>query len=296
MNSRAEKPNVPTPDAASVYAHHLSQMSRPMRVAVERYVAELTSELERERVRLAGCGVAALGYGEKLEPGTYGHSASYDDVMRLRENVRDTSTDPMEALDSVPNDDPTKQRMRDEQDAELAGYARERADAMSTVAMSRDVDAALMRIAAGQPAKQPAPSPAAGAVALPDGLGAGWTMLHPGELPEAWEHTSGARILHSVNSGWFGMHPGGHDAHHGYVATAAEAARLALGASTAPAVVRGDGAGVDSGLRVKCDRCSKLLTESGALYFRAPDGWGMVRKMHVCTACQPAIDAAMRGE
>jgi len=44
-------------------------------------------ELERERVRLAGCAVAAHG-GVKpgeLQPGDYGHSASLDDVLHLRE-------------------------------------------------------------------------------------------------------------------------------------------------------------------------------------------------------------------
>jgi hypothetical protein len=41
---------------------------------------------ERERVRLAGCGVAALGYvkDDEMKPGDYGHSASLDDVLRLR--------------------------------------------------------------------------------------------------------------------------------------------------------------------------------------------------------------------
>ena len=43
-------------------------------------------ELERERVRLAGCGVAALGGAtgdNDVKPGDYGHSASFDDVKRL---------------------------------------------------------------------------------------------------------------------------------------------------------------------------------------------------------------------
>lgn len=40
-------------------------------------------ELERERVRLAGCGVAAIGYAKDVQPGSYGHSASLDDVNRL---------------------------------------------------------------------------------------------------------------------------------------------------------------------------------------------------------------------
>lgn len=43
-------------------------------------------EHERERIRLAGCGVAALGYvkADEFKPGDYAHSASLDDVMALR--------------------------------------------------------------------------------------------------------------------------------------------------------------------------------------------------------------------
>lgn len=40
-------------------------------------------ELERERVRLAGAGAAAIGYAKDVKPGDYGHSASLDDVNRL---------------------------------------------------------------------------------------------------------------------------------------------------------------------------------------------------------------------
>jgi len=47
-------------------------------------------DLEHEQVRLAGCGVAALGYsasnGKDLKPGDYGYSASYGDVLRLRDS------------------------------------------------------------------------------------------------------------------------------------------------------------------------------------------------------------------
>lgn len=51
-------------------------------------VARLTEELERERVRLAGCGVAALGYAtgdNAITPDSYGWSASFGDVLELRQ-------------------------------------------------------------------------------------------------------------------------------------------------------------------------------------------------------------------
>lgn len=53
--------------------------------AVKEY-NDLLDELEKERVRLAGCGVAALGYhhANSLSIGDYGHSASLDDVIKLR--------------------------------------------------------------------------------------------------------------------------------------------------------------------------------------------------------------------
>ncbi len=48
-------------------------------------IAELEAELERERVRLAACGSAALGYFEGCKD-EY-RSASLDDVLRLRDEL-----------------------------------------------------------------------------------------------------------------------------------------------------------------------------------------------------------------
>lgn len=52
-----------------------------------REVAALKAEVEQERVRLAGCGVAAMGntpdsVAQRAKPGDYGWSASYGDVCR----------------------------------------------------------------------------------------------------------------------------------------------------------------------------------------------------------------------
>jgi hypothetical protein len=48
-------------------------------------VAELKTELERERIRLAACGSAALGYYDGCKD-EY-KSASLDDVLRLRKDA-----------------------------------------------------------------------------------------------------------------------------------------------------------------------------------------------------------------
>ena len=58
---------------------------------------KLKEEIDRLRVQLAGCGVAALGYAtgkNAIEKGSYGYSASFQDVVdlwdkyqKLRENL-----------------------------------------------------------------------------------------------------------------------------------------------------------------------------------------------------------------
>jgi len=53
--------------------------------ALEAEVAELKTELERERIRLAACGTAALGYYNGCND-EY-KSASLDDVLRLRKDA-----------------------------------------------------------------------------------------------------------------------------------------------------------------------------------------------------------------
>lgn len=68
----------------------IEELELEFRAAKER-IAQLRAELERERVRLAACGVAAMGNTRealernRLEPGSYGHSASYDDCLRAAE-------------------------------------------------------------------------------------------------------------------------------------------------------------------------------------------------------------------
>lgn len=52
----------------------------------EKLVRRERDELERERTRLAGCGVAALGYVQEPVP-EYGDSASLQDVLRLRKRA-----------------------------------------------------------------------------------------------------------------------------------------------------------------------------------------------------------------
>jgi hypothetical protein len=56
-------------------------------VAAARESVKGWAAAERLAVQLAGCSVAALGYGEDLSPDAYGYSASYDDVMRLRKRA-----------------------------------------------------------------------------------------------------------------------------------------------------------------------------------------------------------------
>lgn len=49
-------------------------------------MANLANQLERCRVQLAGCSVAASGSVEHLQPHAYGWSPAYDDVRRLYNN------------------------------------------------------------------------------------------------------------------------------------------------------------------------------------------------------------------
>lgn len=56
----------------------------------EKETAKYFVELQRERdaheqdqVRLAGCGIAAQGYGDKPDPTSYSYSAAYEDVYKL---------------------------------------------------------------------------------------------------------------------------------------------------------------------------------------------------------------------
>lgn len=59
--------------------------NQQVREAVEE-IAKLKAEIEQLRVQLAGCGVAALGYSngkERINPGDYGYSASYQDCCNL---------------------------------------------------------------------------------------------------------------------------------------------------------------------------------------------------------------------
>ena len=67
---------------------------------------KLKEEIERLRVQLAGCGVAALGYAtgkNAIEKGSYGYSASFQDVVdlwdkhqKLRERVEKLNTKRMD--------------------------------------------------------------------------------------------------------------------------------------------------------------------------------------------------------
>lgn len=68
-------------------------------------------ELERERIRLAGCGVAAMGAvapGE-IKPGDYAHSASLDDIIRFREKHEKAKKD-IANVAEIASSDPEAQK------------------------------------------------------------------------------------------------------------------------------------------------------------------------------------------
>jgi hypothetical protein len=120
-NSRAEKPAVPTPDAAEVWAEHqnaiMGKLSIPERAALARY---LQSTVPREWLE-----------------------TSRAERLRLEEQHRQASWfQDSPGVDDMPNPDPRKQAMRDEQDAQLAAMDRVRAS--TAVSLLSDIcDAAF---------------------------------------------------------------------------------------------------------------------------------------------------------
>lgn len=67
------------------------------------HVDKLSAELEQERVRLAGCGAAALGYQkyDELKAGDFGHSAFLDDVLKLRKMWDDECAKSAQLLEAL---------------------------------------------------------------------------------------------------------------------------------------------------------------------------------------------------
>jgi|ERR1035437_1461071 hypothetical protein len=61
---------------------NIAQLCKDLKATSIRLLQE-EKEKEQLRGQLAGCSVAAGGYGEKLDPGAYGHSNSYDEVRLL---------------------------------------------------------------------------------------------------------------------------------------------------------------------------------------------------------------------
>lgn len=249
--ARQEKPSVPTPDAGEVWAHHrdsaLAKLSIPERAALTRRLAELeagplVAEVERlrEEVDMLGNGLADMN--EALLASEYCGDPSMRDSDERVEVTTDYFACPDTCRDTR-NPDPTKQRMRDEQDALLAGYAarREAIEAGGSGDLSVEEWNSLGGVIANPPpaaawlreAVASTPSPAAGAVALADGLAA--------LLRAAVMRLDFARGLEEnsrrLNSELFEVAWTLHDLLGDHEDDAA--------ASTAPAVVRGDGVVVD---------------------------------------------------
>jgi hypothetical protein len=321
MNSRAEKPNVPTPDAASVYAHHLSQMSRPMRTAVERYVdaviheayvreQQVVASLDEHRKLMLEMSIWIEHAKDNLDPSVRADAkfedfwieAGNDDPFRCPSchddagrsvNAHDEYTDcgipdPLDArldarLDAIARDriasapSPAAGAVAladvvwpevpagwwwKETHADCGGFHLRNSDADGGLVGSAWNDGKWRASAQNQPFLQATPPtlaaaqsallaelrkrgtlPAAAASADVHGLGDGWRLeQHSGfDAREIWAHTSGAHIQ-AERGRWACYLSNGSAAASHAVATAAEAARLALAASTAPAAVRGDGA------------------------------------------------------
>lgn len=82
-NPFAAEPWAKTAERRGLELDEKRQVVRQLRAELARDRAEL----EQARCQLAGCSVAALGGRADVEPGDYGHSASLDDVKRIREEL-----------------------------------------------------------------------------------------------------------------------------------------------------------------------------------------------------------------